>query len=88
MGKTNTINEEYMRGEDLNQELIVLYTYKFSLHERGFIRFYDNHPSTTNKRLEVTKICSIIYERGKENEHRVSINKMDTTTQTTTREIF
>ena len=46
-----------------NQELIVLYTYKFSVHERGIIRFYDNHPRTTNKRLEVTKICSIIYER-------------------------
>ena len=28
MGKTNTINEEYMRGEDLNQELIILYTHK------------------------------------------------------------
>ena len=56
-----------MRGEDLNQELIILYTYKFSLHKRGFIRFYDNPRSTRNKRLEVT----IIYQRGKENEHRV-----------------
>ena len=27
MGKTNTINEEYMRWEDLNQELIVLYVH-------------------------------------------------------------
>ena len=68
--------------------LIVLYTYKFSLHERGFIRFYGNHPSTTKKRLEVTKIYSIIYERGKENERRISINKTDIKTQTTSREIF
>ena len=57
--------------------MIILYTYKFSLHERGFIRFYGNHPSITNKILEVTKICIIIYERGKENEHRVSINKTE-----------
>ena len=28
-------------------------------------------------RLEVTKICIIIYDRGKENEHRVSINKTE-----------
>ena len=77
-----------MRREDLNQELIILYKYKFSLHEGGFIRFYDNHPSTTNKRLEVTKICIIIYERGKENEHRVCINKTDIKTHTTSREIF
>ena len=43
MGKTNTINEEYIRGEDLNQELIVLYTHKFSLHERGFIRLWSKY---------------------------------------------
>ena len=69
-----------MRGEDLYQELIILYTNKFSRHERGSTMFYDNHPCTTNKRLEVTKICIIINERGKENENRVFINKTDKNT--------
>ena len=60
-----------------------LYTYTFSLHERGFTIFYDNHSRTTDKRLEVTKMYTIIYERGKENENRVSINKRDIKTHTT-----
>ena len=40
-----------MIGEDLNEELIILYTYKLSLYARGIIRFYDNPKSTWNKRF-------------------------------------
>ena len=64
----NTINEDYIHERRKSKPRVD----RFSLHERGIVRFYDNHPNITNKRLEVTKICSIIYERGKENAYRTT----------------
>ena len=59
--------KKYEKGGSISRvdNIIYIYKNKFSLHQRGFTTFYDNHSCTTNRRLELTKICIIIYEKRK-----------------------